>query len=617
MARDNGRRKGGRHFRRPLERIRMFAMPGYGEIDRKFDFSMYEFAKESHPGGGDDDAKGDAGAHEDRNERAASGGRRGMEFGSASIWGSRNGRSARRPEGKAPEARYEAGGDNREETERVWRKYLAANGVREGRDKKTGNKLVTWAAGITAVLALAGMIYILRTKALNEKYDALLGVDTFYEGVYVDDIALGGMTMQEARQQIEALQQGQLSNVKVAVKWKDEERYEYTAQDVDVSFDTDGILQRAYDEGRTGTKKERYRYVLSLVDQPVKYYTTMTVNPDALEGRIREIANSKEMKAQEPSVQFNPDPELPKKDWFDYTTASFGIETDDQTLWNNVRGAFVNKTFGEVEIPYYEIPVEGEPVDLAYITSEILTFRTHMTSDPNREHNVALCCSMINGAVVYPGQEWSFNDTTGERTVEKGFREANVIIGGNQLVPGIAGGVCQVSGTLYNALLRAGLEITERHHHSFELSYLTRGRDATVDYGTADLKFVNNKKYPVYIAMYTEGQEVYATVFGEPLPDGQYMDLYVKTDQVIDPGDGYFVSDPEIPKGSAPVVVKERVGIRCTVFRVLYDRDGNKLDTKQLYQDYYRPYSEEWHVNPADYAFYTSTPTPAQTEHSG
>ena len=221
----------------------------------------------------------------------------------------------------------------------------------------------------------------------------------------------------------------------------------------------------------------------------------MAVDPGGLEQTVRSLADSKEAVATEPSVQFNPDPNLPKDQWFDYTDPSFGIETDADKLWQDVRAAFENQTFGEISIPYNEIPAEGSGVDLRDITSQVVSFSTHMTNDTNRIFNIKLACSKINGTVVYPGGEFSMNDTTGERTVKTGYKEANVIMGGNELIPGIAGGVCQVSGTLYNALLRADLEVTERHHHSFELTYLTRGRDSTVDYGTMDLKFTNNTGY--------------------------------------------------------------------------------------------------------------------------
>jgi vancomycin resistance protein YoaR len=205
---------------------------------------------------------------------------------------------------------------------------------------------------------------------------------------------------------------------------------------------------------------------------------------------------------------------------------------------------------------------------------------------------------MINGTIVMPGETFSFNETTGKRTVAAGFKEANVIVGGNRLEPGIAGGVCQVSGTLFNAIVRADLEIVERHHHSFELSYLTRGRDATVNYGTADLRFKNTSDSPVYLSMYTIGREVYAEVYGVALPDGMTIELYVKTTQTIDTGFPVYVADSTVAFGKTETY-SARTGIKCTTYKDYYDKDGKLVDRVVLHRDYYRPFAQEIHYNPS------------------
>lgn len=115
-----------------------------------------------------------------------------------------------------------------------------------------------------------------------------------------------------------------------------------------------------------------------------------------------------------------------------------------------------------------------------------------------RNQNILLSCNKLNGIIVNPGEIFSFNQTVGRRTAQAGYQFAPVIVG-NRLVPGIGGGVCQTSSTLYNSLLESQLQIVERHPHSLRISYLPVNRDATVSWGGADLKFRNNKPHPIKI----------------------------------------------------------------------------------------------------------------------
>lgn len=120
------------------------------------------------------------------------------------------------------------------------------------------------------------------------------------------------------------------------------------------------------------------------------------------------------------------------------------------------------------------------------------------TSSAPRNQNIMLSCSKLNGVIVNPRELCSFNQTVGQRTAQGGYQSAPVIVG-KRLVPGIGGGVCQTSSTLYNSLLESQLQIVERHPHSLRISYLPTNRDATVSWGGADLKFCNNKPYPIKI----------------------------------------------------------------------------------------------------------------------
>ncbi len=150
---------------------------------------------------------------------------------------------------------------------------------------------------------------------------------------------------------------------------------------------------------------------------------------------------------------------------------------------------------------------DARAADLATPAGRVVIGQCTTTLDDTqvgRRANVALAARVIDGVVVEPGAEFSFNRVVGERTTEAGYVDARVIVDGRNQ-PGLAGGICQVSSTLYNAALLAGMEITERHAHSRPVPYLPPGRDATVAYGSLDLRFTNPLDFPVTVRAGLEG----------------------------------------------------------------------------------------------------------------
>ncbi|MCK5128707.1 MAG: VanW family protein [Clostridiales bacterium] len=452
---------------------------------------------------------------------------------------------------------------------------------------------------ILSILVVAISIASFYTiKEKNRRVDNLLKADHYYEGIYVDDISLGGQTKEEALKLLDKASKLRAQEVYISLVWEND-KIKFDNEDLEVSFNTKSILDEAWNVGREGDTNIRYEYIMSLIDNPIHYETQMDINPQNIESKVKAIALFREKIPGEAAVSFNPDSELEGSEWFVYSEPVEGVKTDPETLWTLVESAIENQTFGEIEIPKQKIEPTITIEDLIEKTQLLVQFKTHMARSSNREHNVRLACLQINGTILMPGEEFSMNETTGKRTQAAGYKEANIIIGGNQLIPGIAGGVCQVSGTLFNAAVRADLEITERYHHSFELSYLTRGRDATVNYGTADLRFKNTSNSPIYISMYTIKRDVYAEIYGVPLADGMRIGMDVKTTKTEQPGPKRNVADSEVSVAESPLILQGRTGIRCTTYKVFYDKDGKIIEKIPLFSDYYKPYPEEYHYNPA------------------
>jgi vancomycin resistance protein YoaR len=150
------------------------------------------------------------------------------------------------------------------------------------------------------------------------------------------------------------------------------------------------------------------------------------------------------------------------------------------------------------------------------ITGLVGGYTTTYGGDPNRLHNVRLVAQLVDGALIAPGSEFSFNATTGERSPERGFREAPVIING-ELQNGIGGGVCQVSTTVFNAAFEAGLSITSRTNHALYISHYPQGRDATVNYPDLDLKFQNDTKKWLLLRAFVGSSELTVNLYGTPV----------------------------------------------------------------------------------------------------
>lgn len=142
---------------------------------------------------------------------------------------------------------------------------------------------------------------------------------------------------------------------------------------------------------------------------------------------------------------------------------------------------------------------------------EVSTFSTQIhNKEEERQNNIEITCNTLNGTQIKPGEIFSFCDVVGKATTEKGYQEADIFVDGKK-EKGLGGGNCQISTTLYNAVLQVpDLEVTERHEHSKKVPYIEQGKDAAVSYGSYDFKFKNNSNYTIKIVMEKTQDEITA-----------------------------------------------------------------------------------------------------------
>lgn len=221
------------------------------------------------------------------------------------------------------------------------------------------------------------------------------------------------------------------------------------------------------------------------------------------------------------------------------------------------------------------------------IKGVVSTFVTRFNSGViNRANNIRLAARALDNYLLAPGAIFSFNDVVGPRTKAKGYDEADIILR-NELVPDVGGGVCQVSTTLYNAVLQAELEIVERAPHSMIISYVAPGLDATVVYGYRDLKFRNNTSGHLVIKSRVTHGVLTVKIFGAPQPSRRVVLKSIKEKEI--PPKTIYRDDPLVPRGK---YVLEREGQKGYIYRVerhIYDDKGTLIDAQFISRDLYPP----------------------------
>lgn len=230
------------------------------------------------------------------------------------------------------------------------------------------------------------------------------------------------------------------------------------------------------------------------------------------------------------------------------------------------------------EITLDDLSKEAFPQILGTFTT------TYSASNENRETNLKLSSEKINGTIIMPGEIFSYNKIVGERTIAKGYKEAAVYSGG-KVINGIGGGICQLSSTLYNAVVYANLEIVSRSNHMFLTSYVTAGRDATVSWGTLDFSFKNTRKYPIKVVSIVKNGLVTVEIQGLKEEKEYEVVIENKVTEVI-PYQVKYVKDDKLEEGETQIVQYGANGAKSITYKVL-KYNGNVVSREILSTDTY------------------------------
>jgi len=397
--------------------------------------------------------------------------------------------------------------------------------------------------------------------------------DAFADGSYIGEVPVGGLSPALAQQAVELYTQN--TGMTLVVTGPDDYVKKLDLGAVGGQPDYKTSISKAWEQSlnsdwrtRLGWgqgEERRYPLLLTYKDQEVERWLEQTrFDVDRKPTEPRVVWEGEAMRVAEPES---------------------GRKLDADSLW-----AALPKSYQAGE---YKLALKMDEVNAQVTTSELTglvelaSFSTAFNSgNVNRTVNLKKAATALNGTVVAPEGIFSFNDTVGPRDLANGYLEAMVIIK-NEFTPGIGGGICQVSSTLYNAVLLSGFPLVERRNHSVAVGYVPVGLDATVAYPYQDFKFKNNADSAVYINAYARGDKMHVKLFGR-----RNNPISVKIERFVDQTTPFATVqkiDPTLGPGEEKVDHEGAEGYKVRTYRAIYDSQGLIRERKLISTDKYAP----------------------------
>lgn len=328
-------------------------------------------------------------------------------------------------------------------------------------------------------------------------------------GVMVKDVSVGGLRQQQAAKKLVSLQE-RLLDVPVTLTYGNQS-WALSLREVGMKIDIDETIKRAAAVGRQGQLFEQLKVRHRVKKEGLIIQPVINIDMELLSNAVKNKAGHLNIPAEDASFFINERDEIVVK------PSKNGQSIDMYKLKLKLEHELLVREKITLPVPVKEIIPEYTTSDIGDMGISGLLSSYTTKFDPslkNRTYNIKVAANALDGLLVVPGEEVSFNQVVGPRSSEAGYKEAGVIIN-NELVEDLGGGVCQVSTTLYNAVLLADLEVVERKNHSLPVSYVPIGRDATVVYGKVDFKFQNNSGRCLYIKTDVGDGRLTVKIFGD------------------------------------------------------------------------------------------------------
>lgn len=435
-----------------------------------------------------------------------------------------------------------------------------------------------------------------------KQYREYLRQDMIYQGVFVDGVHVGGMTVADAKTTLNQSENTSVNSFSINVNIGNKS-WKIDNSNVPATRNLDTVLAQAYAVGRQNTTeiigtsttpfRQRANTVMDLLNNYVTLKSTATYDHDVVRSMVGEIQS-----------YVTRDPVNSEILTFDFNTRTFtfsdeqaGVTIDSDALFQQITAMLDRGAVGEsITVSPTILTPTVTKTDLMNNFKLVAAFTTDTTSAKNRNNNISLACQAINGTVLQPGETFSFNATTGQRTTDKGYQSAGAIAAG-QSIEEVGGGICQVSSTLFNAVARANLEIVSRSPHAWPSTYVKIGEDATVNWPNLDFQFKNNKTTPIFVIAYYKDRKCSAEIWGMTLGNGVTIDLESKIIKTIEPStEVLYKQNTSLPTGTSEETVKARTGYVVETYQVWY-QNGQETKRSLLHTSTYKAYQRTIEYN--------------------
>ena len=429
-----------------------------------------------------------------------------------------------------------------------------------------------------------------KIKYTEEELAEAVNSDKFYTGIVIDGVDVSGKTLSEAKDMFTETREKTVDEY-VDVQFQiGDELVKMNTEGMTLSSNIDEVLAEAFNYAKTSNLEgvegslERYEKITALQKTPKEYSSAFTLGYDNVSSLAHEALDS-----------FNYNPVEARATRFDLETLSFVIEesksgqsVDVEKAISDVNDSFAKETYKTViQVNVTEVKPQTSAASLRAKLGKVSSNSSKTTDKENRNTNIWLVCKTIDGLMLQPGEQFSFNGFVGERTEAKGYQVAPGITNGASEMQ-LGGGICQANTMLYQSVMEADLQVDERVAHSWPSDYVDPGTDATVSWEYPNFKFTNNTDYPIAIHAYYGDRWVTVEIFGRLLPDGQKIRFFGADEYLVDepPTRVEYVADPTLPVGT---VEKKRSAHNHKVavaYKVTYDADGNEIKREEIQTDY-------------------------------
>ncbi len=348
------------------------------------------------------------------------------------------------------------------------------------------------------------------------------------------------------------------------------------------------IAEEIFERKINAPYEEKIELIAHKIRGGADYKTAILTCFPLLENTVNKAVNEINILPSDSEIKF--DPSL--RPMFVISRERVGTTVLVDRLYMDIYFALMNSPSVRIKVPV-EHPTPNITVsDNIELTNLRARYSTDFSSSAaDRKHNISLALSKLNGYVLGGGETLSFNKIVGRRTAKNGFKEAKIIKGG-KYVPGLGGGVCQASTTLYNAALLSDLQITAVNRHSLKSSYELPSFDAMVNSGSSDLKIFNQGDRPVFIKAYDDGARAYVEIYGTKLPykikrksEVTFTGDTPGYDEMVDNKLEHFEADTE--PGTRKIISYSHPEVRSNGYLLYYDMYGRLLETKLIRKDVY------------------------------